>query len=328
MTLTSNVAVTPKTASLKVGETLQLAGKVTPVWASSNPAVATVTQEGIVTAVAPGSAKITEHVGSASGACTLVVVAAPVPSPILAASDFSDGVVPSPSTLPFFYMYPPEDIAVIDDPTGSGLKKVLQFHYNRSDGSGSADRNRSITYVHPVGWGETMSFRGDCYFPIDSFDVPTTGMGRKLLYWEQHPLEWQYGANRTYFCVISLMGKGLHYEFGNEEQIIAFGDDIAFPSVRTWHRIKVKLQNQSSPGVADGAVSIWLDGIQVLAKTGLSWVPSSWIGVPVPGGNGVPLDAADMSFEHFQIGDQVNSLSNYDEYRYWGNIAFSREDLD
>jgi hypothetical protein len=85
------VAVAPGSASLAVGGTQQLAATLkdaagnvltgrTVGWASSNPAVATVTAGGLVTAVAAGAATVTATSEGQSGAAA-VTVAAPVTPP-------------------------------------------------------------------------------------------------------------------------------------------------------------------------------------------------------------------------------------------------------
>lgn len=62
---TTHIAVSPPTATIAVGETSQIIASLLPAeasrhvaWSSSNPAVATVTPAGLVTAVAPGTASI------------------------------------------------------------------------------------------------------------------------------------------------------------------------------------------------------------------------------------------------------------------------------
>jgi trimeric autotransporter adhesin len=85
-----SVAVTPSTSSLTPGQTQQLAATVTdangsaanrPVsWASSDNAVATVDQAGLVTAVAQGSATITATSGGVSGSAGITVGAVPAAS--------------------------------------------------------------------------------------------------------------------------------------------------------------------------------------------------------------------------------------------------------
>lgn len=79
------VAVTPATASIAVGSTRQLAAAVTPsgaaqgvTWASSDTSKATVSQAGLVTAVAAGAATITATStadGAKKGTCAVTVTA-------------------------------------------------------------------------------------------------------------------------------------------------------------------------------------------------------------------------------------------------------------
>jgi serine/threonine protein kinase len=85
-----SVTVTPGTAELHPGDTLQLiaspqisggtaaGGKVT--WASDAPATATVSEGGLVTAVAVGSVMISARLDGASGTATIVVKPLPVES--------------------------------------------------------------------------------------------------------------------------------------------------------------------------------------------------------------------------------------------------------
>src|SRR6266511_327269 len=86
----ASVAVSPATASILVGQTVQLTG--TPkdasgnalsgrvvTWGSSNNSIATVTSSGLVSGVAAGSATITATSEGQSGASAVTVAAAPVP---------------------------------------------------------------------------------------------------------------------------------------------------------------------------------------------------------------------------------------------------------
>lgn len=73
------VTVEPATAAVKVGETQQLKAIVAPdgagtiTWESSNAAVASVSESGLVTGIAKGEAYITAKAGSKSAFCTLTV---------------------------------------------------------------------------------------------------------------------------------------------------------------------------------------------------------------------------------------------------------------
>ena len=99
----ASVNVTPPTATVIVGQTTTLAAQTldgsgnvltgrTVTWASSNTAIATVTQAGVVTGVAPGTATITATSEGKSGSATVTVNA---PAPAAVAS-----VTVAPTTLP------------------------------------------------------------------------------------------------------------------------------------------------------------------------------------------------------------------------------------
>lgn len=293
-------------------------------WRSLNPSVAQVSLSGQVTGLTAGNAVIQASLSGIAASDTLTVVG----PPNLAFSDFNSGALLNSSSTPYFYAYPPADLDFPDDPTGSGRGKVARLHYVRASTSTPADVNRSLTYVHKVGWGETMYFKGDFYCPISDFNQPLQGTGRKLLYWQQHPISDKYGAGRAYFMVLGIAAPDMSSPGklgiwnGNSDGTLDYPYFFT-PAGNTWYTLEVRLTNQSAPGVADGIVTVWVNGNQVYNNSHLAWVPASWIGAPVPGGNGTPLDAADLYFEHFQIGDQVNAAALYDEYRYWDNIAFS-----
>ncbi len=87
----ASVSITPPTASLTTGSTVQLtataldaAGNVLTgravTWTSGTPAVATVNSAGLVTGVAPGTAVITADVGGVTATATMTVTLVPVAS--------------------------------------------------------------------------------------------------------------------------------------------------------------------------------------------------------------------------------------------------------
>ena len=96
----SKVTVSPPTASLAQGRTLQLsvsitdsrgapmAGKVA-TWQSSDPTVATVSSTGLFRAVAPGSATITATADGVSGTASVTVTLVPVASVAVSPSNAS-----------------------------------------------------------------------------------------------------------------------------------------------------------------------------------------------------------------------------------------------
>ena len=77
----SSVSVSPSSAELTIGKTLQLSASVLPAdatdksvsWASSAPSVATVSASGLVTAVAEGVVTITAKAGDKEGRCQVTV---------------------------------------------------------------------------------------------------------------------------------------------------------------------------------------------------------------------------------------------------------------
>lgn len=97
-----SVSVSPATLTLEVGNTSTLTATVSPtdategkvVWTSSNEAVATVSEDGLVSAVAEGSATVTATAGGVSGSSAITVSAAYVPySATLSAELEENGVV-------------------------------------------------------------------------------------------------------------------------------------------------------------------------------------------------------------------------------------------
>lgn len=89
------VTVTPGSATISVGGTVQLTGVSKPAgfsltWASSNSAVATVGSTGLVTGTAPGTATITASADGKSGT-SIITVSGPSPAgaTLLAAGDIS-----------------------------------------------------------------------------------------------------------------------------------------------------------------------------------------------------------------------------------------------
>ena len=91
----SGVTLNPTSTALVVGNTKQLTATVAPanaddstlVWTSGNAKVATVDQNGLVTAVGAGTTTITATAGGKSATCTVTVTAKPVPIEAIALRD-------------------------------------------------------------------------------------------------------------------------------------------------------------------------------------------------------------------------------------------------
>ena len=77
----TSVVITPASLEIKEGETATLVATLLPedsdlreaTWTSSDPSIVTV-QNGVVTAVAPGTAVITAKADDATGTCTVTVL--------------------------------------------------------------------------------------------------------------------------------------------------------------------------------------------------------------------------------------------------------------
>jgi hypothetical protein len=83
-----NVSVSPSAATLNVAGSVQLTASASPpkaatsgfTWSTSDQGVATVTNTGLVTGVAAGTATIRATAGGVSGSATITVIASPPPS--------------------------------------------------------------------------------------------------------------------------------------------------------------------------------------------------------------------------------------------------------
>lgn len=92
-----SVSVSPASASIQIGSTVQLTATSKPsttatfTWTTSNSGVATVSATGLVTGASAGGATITATAGGKSGTSSITVVAAPPPGSetLLAAGDIS-----------------------------------------------------------------------------------------------------------------------------------------------------------------------------------------------------------------------------------------------
>jgi hypothetical protein len=88
--------------------------------------------------------------------------------------------------------------------------------------------------------------------------------------------------------------------------------DIAPWRWDAWHWVQVEVK-ANTPGSSDGEMRVWVDGSQVVNKTGLNMRGTCTIGL-----------------SRFAIGFQADRY-NYDvvdEVRYWDNVAISTSYID
>lgn len=307
MAFVSNVEVSPKTATLKVGESFQLSGEITPVWASANPKVASVTQDGTVTALAPGTAKITERVGSASGASTIVVVA--------------NAAKALGYHGPYIDVWGPGLNDFVDDPTGSGRGKVYRQYYAPTESNKSADVYLAYgQVVNPLRYGHTIWMKGDFYLPSTAvsgirkatdnrklIDFGSGGGGARLVI-HRRQSDFTPDKNVLKFSANDVMGTGVVAETAYGETGIEILDD-------RWYTVKLRATMNTADNVRDGSISISIDGVTRFSHNGFGWITESW-----PGGS---------CFNTFRFGSQLSVQSPlYSEYRYWANVGFYDEDPD
>jgi hypothetical protein len=251
-----------------------------------------------------------------AGATSIVVVALPY----LVSHNFNDGTVGP------FVNGGGGDLDFPDDPTNSGSRgKVARFHYLRPTTDGSShDVNRNIEYWHDQRYGQSMFFKGDFYIPVD--DSGNGATQRKLLYFFPH-VDNKYGGvgSRTFWTVITVQSNILVLDVTGMRQDntnTGFAVPLGTVAGRRWYTLEIEQRMNSSISATDGIVRVWLDGVQVYENTAVTWTDPNWLGNPVVG-TGLVLDPADVYFQRFDFGDQVNSTYAYDEYRYWDNVAFS-----
>lgn len=286
-------------------------------WNSLTPDIATVAPSGAVTAIQPGEAVIEGTVSGSTGRVELTIVA----DPDLATSNFNDGTLGpfiNPSKL---------DLDFPADPTGSGRGNVARFHYKGSYG----DQNRALEFTYPRRWAEPIYFRGEFYMPLS--DLAANYIIRKLIYWQSHKNYGKYpgdGGLATGRTVVLLSGTALVVDATYNP---AAGTGKSSDDVRTvatlaeglqgnkWYTLEVYQRMESAIGRADGVLQIWLDGKLVFNSATMTWSDPAWVGDMT---YGVPFDPADIYFEHFRVGDQVNwNEGSFDEFRYWDNVEFS-----
>ena len=131
----SSVTLNPTSTALVVGNTKQLTATVAPanaddstlVWTSGNAKVATVDQNGLVTAVGAGTTTITATAGGKSATCTVTVTAKPVPIETIA---LRDAAVSVGGTIQLEPVFTPADTTQRDVTWSSSNSKIATIDAN------------------------------------------------------------------------------------------------------------------------------------------------------------------------------------------------------
>ena len=342
------LAVVADSSTLSVGHVAQLSANATDTegntvpalveWVSLTPAIAGVSPNGAVTALASGEAVFEGSVADVRARGKIKIVkpdsspdspapAAPAESEAvpanLASNNFENGSL-DPYTNPWG-----TDLDFPVDPTNSGHGRVARFHYKGDIG----DQNRAMEFTHVRRWGEPMYFRGEFNIAVD--DIAANDVLRKLVYWQSHNDYSKYTTNgglasgRT---VVHLTGSDLVVDatFNPATASGRNANDVRTVEIiatglkgHQWYTLEVFQQMESAIGRNDGILRVWLDGNLIFEKTTMTWSDPLWVGNT---SNPVPFEAADIYFEHFLVGNQVNrNDGSFDEYRYWDNVEFSTQ---
>ncbi len=230
-------------------------------------------------------------------------------STLLASADFEDGTYGS------LLAETPGHLAIIADPTGAGHGKVMQVTFACGNtapaciqpGTTRADLNQFASWNPTSGLshGSTFRFSGQVYIPANTPHM-TDGTLRKLLYFRT-------SASNEFDYVINMFGQDLGLEVaGPSQNDVRWSTGYTMP-VGQWVSITVAITTNSAPGTKDGSTTIWVNGNQVLQKSGIAFTSSS--------------DPTSTRWSWLAIGHQREGVDGdstpISELRYWDNIAFS-----
>ncbi len=191
----AQVTITPRTASLTVGETVTVSSAVTgtlgttlsqrALYRSTNSAVVAVTAAGVVTARAAGSAMILAEIGTVADTMRVTVVAAPIASPPQAFNGMVTvrfvGGTPSPLVAAAFLQAAARLNSVIQGMSGS-------FPVPINLGAGQCDASQPainetvgglliLASVRPIdGPGSILGQAGPCLVRTGAQGIPALGV--------------------------------------------------------------------------------------------------------------------------------------------------------
>ena len=208
------------------------------------------------------------------------------------------------------------DVSINSDPqfvrTGSYSGKIHYKICGASDGTcggSSQDTNRyfakdfNSNNGYPNGL-ETLYVRAYVYFKSPEPGGAKDGVQRKIMWWADSTSQWSFfissdSKNGVIPVRFSTNGNAFvsPYTFW----------DITTLTYDTWYCLEVGA-TMNTPGVADGTATVWVNGTQVMQKTGLNLRGSYTTGI-----------------QYFSPGRQTNRY-NYnpiEEYRYWDDIVIS-----
>jgi uncharacterized protein YjdB len=274
----ATVAVSPANASLALGETQIFAATLKdstgntltgrPVtWASSNTGIATVSDNGLVTAVAVGSATVTATSEGSSGTTTITVsVVAPPPPP-------TGGSWPNE----------PAGFTVLTDEPFDALVENgwRQVQRQATNGSGlflTADATAPLSASSVLEFKYAPGYTGGSEPGVEYYNPGTPVKETYFSFWWKPSSPWQNhggsGVNKLAFlfpsagCIYIMMyGEGGSFtmqvepEFGGDVRRLAPNRTATPVVLGQWHRIEWYVKYSSSDSSRDGVTRWWLDGV-------------------------------------------------------------------
>lgn len=320
----SQSKVSPSSASVATGATLQLTASVTDVlgnllgglvttWASSNTAVATVSSSGVVTGISAGSVTITAStLGIVATSSVTVMSVSPPPSgsePVYAAGlgtliwkDSFDGLLSDVAMLANYSVLNGQFIHV-DAGAGIGGSTAARVDWFAS--TGCQDQSRVLEKgIAPT--REIYAQYSVRYSPNFVFDWTHSGYNACT------------GNAKKLFFLYAGSGSS-RFDFISENHVLGMGGDYdhplfsqtAGPAVTdeqfgdgNWHRVTIHVIQSSTPSSADGLIEGWIDGVK-------RWYVPNWVSNSGGGWTYFRLPAT------FNQGSPVNQSEWFDNLTVW-----------
>ena len=329
----ATVTVTLSSGTVGVGSTVQASATLrdannnvltgrTVTWASGNTAFATVSDSGLVTGVAAGTAAITATSGGVSGSANVTVTAGA--APIVFSDDFESG------TMSKWNESDPSVQQVINDPASahSGTR-FLRLTY----GIGGADAAWLNKYFYQgytqvyvrfyvrfssnfTGGTKMVGFHGA---PIGN---PSAGVGRAGIcpngsdsfaamtvndFGDTYPTKMY-----TYWQDMWADANGQCWgRYGPTPSTFPYISPMPNMTKGVWHKIEYTVKMNSGATVADGEQRFWVDGVKYGEWTGIRFGDPSLIniGVLIISGSGSTSQIQNVDYDDLVMTSQYVSQS-------------------
>jgi hypothetical protein len=286
----ASITVTLASSSIAAGQTTQVTADVynrrgseidrVVQWASSNPSVATVSNTGLVQALAPGSASITATRRDVTGSATLTVLDGSGPPPPTGSSN-----EPSGMTLLSDRQFNAIDELGWDDGGGSG-GAIIQ------DATAPRSQPNILRTTLPAGFrAGSGSYSGDFNF--------AASRTLYVAYWARVSSNWQgpdAGINKQFYVYTSTGEPSVVFAINgvNSDPLtpVVEGQDIIrggaghgdaqnpdwgpnlVPSARVprgeWYQVEATIVGNTA-GAADGSIDIYVNGVHVASYANIQF---------------------------------------------------------